>query len=125
MHEIISRLEIIREDLGLTQAEFSILGDSKRTTYNTWVNENKPVPSNFIYNIKQRRPREIDLEWLFTGRSRSVVNEPQILYNNTDCEEKLRMANRLIETQQIALDALKSKVSVRVTKTHKPKLHTS
>ncbi len=122
MHEIISRLEIIREDLGLTQAEFSILGDSKRTTYNTWVNENKPVPSNFIYNIKQRRPREIDLEWLFTGRSRSVVNEPQILYNNTDCEEKLRMANRLIETQQIALDALKSQVSVRVIQKQKPKL---
>lgn len=122
MHEIISRLEIIREDLGLTQAEFSILGDSKRTTYNTWVNENKPVPSNFIYNIKQRRPREIDLEWLFTGRSRSVVNEPQTVYNNSDCEEKLRMANRLIETQQIAIDALKSKVSVRVTQKQKPKL---
>lgn len=115
MHDLIARLEIIRKNLKLSQAEFSNLGDTKRTTYNTWIKEDKPVPSNFIFNLKQRKPQEVDLDWLFTGRAKSIFAEPLEIYHKSDCEEKLRMARQIIDTQQIAIDALKQQVSLRVS----------
>lgn len=120
MQELIIRLETLRKRLNLTQDQFAKMGKTERTTYNNWVT-GKSVPSTkFIYNLKHRRSRDIDLDWVFTGNTGTTVNEPSIQYNKSDCEEKLSLARQVIEAQSIAINELKKQVSTSVSK--KPNL---
>jgi transcriptional regulator with XRE-family HTH domain len=119
MTELVTRLEVLRERLNLSQKEFAEMGRSTRTTYNTWVTkEGKQPTTDFITNIKKAKPNEIDLDWLFMGFPKMFVSEPQDKYNpkNNECEEKLKLAYQLIETQKIAIESLQQQVSSSVSK---------
>jgi transcriptional regulator with XRE-family HTH domain len=121
MKELVDRLEIIRKRLDLNQIEFSALGKTKQTTYNNWTRGIGKPSGEFIFYLKKVRPREIDLEWLFTGYSVLHANEPSEHYK-TECEEKLELARQVIEAQKQTIEVLKGSVSDGVSKSPKLKL---
>lgn len=116
MKSIIERLEKVRQRLNLEQKEFAKLGHIPNTTYNSWAKGKGRVSLEFLHEIKKYRPEDIDLDWIIMGKENKNVSDPESVYNMNQCQEKLTLAQQVIEAQKETISLLRAAVSAGVSK---------